>query len=522
MTHQTSSLPTPAQIILGDQSVQVTDVRSRGARAANAFRALGLKEGDVVAILLRNEPAFIEAQIAAGMIGIYVVPINWHSTAEEAGYILRDCKAAALVIHADLLAAVEPEIPFDVVVLVVPTPDEIADAYNIREPLRSIPVEQTNWTAWLYEHPPLNATLSLPPAAMIYTSGTTGRPKGVRRNRPTAEQFAATLAHHAVVYGLTPTEPIVALMTAPLYHSAPNAYARSALHCGATIVLSPRADPEEILQLIEQHRITHMYAVPTLFVRLLKLSDEVKRRYDLSSLRFVVHGAAPCAPSVKQAMIEWWGPVINEIYGATEVGVTAWNNSEDALRKPGTVGRVVHGAVIKVLDEQGAELPPGRIGELYMRANWLPEFTYHGLDDRRREVSRGDLTTVGDLGWIDADGYVFVCDRKRDMVISGGVNIYPAEIESVLIGLDGVKDCAVFGIPDEEFGEALCSYVELDHAWPTPLTSEAIRAHLESHVAKFKVPKRIEIVPSLPREETGKILKRKLRDPYWEKAGRKI
>lgn len=259
-----------------------------------------------------------------------------------------------------------------------------------------------------------------------------------------------------------------------------------------------------------------------MFVRLLKLPDEVKSRYDLSSLRFVVHGAAPCAPSTKRAMIEWWGPVINEIYGATEVGVTAWNNSEDALAKPGTVGRVLDGAAIKVLDDEGTELPTGHVGELYMRANWMPEFTYHGLEDHRREISRGDLITVGDLGWIDEDGYVFVSDRKRDMVISGGVNIYPAEIEAALVGMTGVNDCAVFGIPDEEFGEALCAHIEADTTLPITLSADDVRAYLAGRVAKYKIPKLIEFVVGLPRQDSGKIFKRQIRDRYWVGIKRNI
>jgi len=522
MTTPKSPLPAGPTVIMSDQSVVLSDVRSRGARAATGLRALGLKEGDVVALLLRNEAAFLEAQIAAGLIGVYVVPINWHSSAEEVGFVLRDCKASVLVAHADLLPAVDPEIPFDVVVLVVPTPREIAAAYRVPEANCAVPTDRPNWTTWLYGYMPLAVTQSGPPAAMIYTSGTTGRPKGVRRERPTSEQFALQLANHGKIYGLKPTESIVALMTAPLYHSAPNAYARSALVCGATLVLQPRSEAEDVLRLIERHRVTHIYTVPTMFVRLLKLPEEARRRYDLSSLRFVVHGAAPCAPSVKRAMIEWWGPVITEIYGATEVGVTVWHDSLDALARPGTVGRILDGATVKVFDDNGMELPPGRIGELYMRASWMPEFTYHGLDDRRKEVSRGDLVTLGDIGWIDQDGFVYLCDRKRDMVISGGVNIYPAEVEAALVGMDGVKDCAVFGIPDEEFGEALCAHVELDPGWRIPPSANFIREYLTAHIAKFKVPKIIEIVPSLPREETGKILKRKLRDVYWEKAGRKI
>jgi long-chain acyl-CoA synthetase len=247
----------------------------------------------------------------------------------------------------------------------------------------------------------------------------------------------------------------------------------------------------------------------------------VKRKYDLSSLRNVVHGAAPCPRDVKLAMIDWWGPVINEYYGSTETGIAVWLSAADALRKPGSVGRILPGCTVKAFGDDGRELPPGEIGELYIRAPYIPDFTYNKLDDKRREVARGELVTVGDVGYVDAEGFVYLCDRKRDMVISGGVNIYPAEIEAVLIGMPGVKDCAVFGIPDDEFGESLCAYIEPDDMAAAP-SPDAVRSFLAQHVAKYKVPKIVEVVSSLPREDSGKIFKRKLRAPYWEKAGRSI
>jgi long-chain acyl-CoA synthetase len=289
---------------------------------------------------------------------------------------------------------------------------------------------------------------------------------------------------------------------------------------GAFMVLQPRFDAEELLQLVERHRITHLHMVPTMFVRLLKLPEAVRRKYDLSSLRFVAHGAAPCAPAVKKQMIEWWGPVINEYYGGTETGATVFHTAAEALRKPGTVGRVVEGAVVKVLDAEGRELGPNQVGELYMRIVGITDFTYHGMDEKRREVERRGLITVGDIGYVDEDGYVFLCDRARDMVISGGVNIYPAEIESVLITMPGVGDCAVFGIPDEEYGEALCAHVELQEG--ARLAADDVRAFLRAHLAKYKVPKLVEFRCELPREDSGKIFKRKLRAPYWEAVGRQI
>ena len=260
--------------------------------------------------------------------------------------------------------------------------------------------------------------------------------------------------------------------------------------------------------------------VPTMFVRLLKLSEETKRKYDLSSLAFVVHAAAPCPPEIKRQMIAWWGPVINEYYGATETGAVVFHTSEEALRKPGTVGRPITGGIVRIYDEQGHVLGPNQVGEVYLRLEALPDFTYHGLDDQRRAIERDGLVTAGDVGYLDDDGYLFLCDRKKDLVISGGVNIYPAEIEAAILAVPGVHDCAVFGIPDEEYGEALCAYIESEPG--SALSAGEVRAFLSDKLARYKVPKVIEFQRDLPREDSGKIFKRKLRAPYWEHTGRQL
>ena len=322
------------------------------------------------------------------------------------------------------------------------------------------------------------------------------------------------------IFDIRPGESFRTVVTGPVYHSAPNMYALSAARDGGLVILQPRFEAEELLQLIERHRITHLHMVPTMFVRLLKLPEAVRRKYDLSSLKFVVHAAAPCSPIVKRQMIEWWGPIINEYYGGTETGGAVFHTAEEALRKPGTVGRPIPGAVAKIFDADGKELGANEIGEVYLRIGAFPDFTYNGMDQKRREVERQGLITCGDVGYIDSDGYLFLCDRVRDMVISGGVNIYPAEIESVLITMPGVKDCAIFGVPDEEYGEALCAYVEPQDEGA--LSADAVKAFLRQHLAGYKVPKLVEFQTGLPREDSGKIFKRKLRAPYWEKAGRQI
>jgi long-chain acyl-CoA synthetase len=310
------------------------------------------------------------------------------------------------------------------------------------------------------------------------------------------------------------------LVTGPLYHNAPNLTSLGSLRRGATIVLQPRFDAEQTLALVERHRISHVHLVPTMFVRLLRLPEAVRRRYDTSTLGLVLHGAAPCPPEVKRAMIDWLGPVLVEYYGGTETGVVTLASSEEWLAHPGTVGKAVADGRVVVLDEQGRPLPPGEAGELFLRNGSQPDFTYRGQDDLRREIERDGLVTCGDVGYLDDEGFLFLCDRKKDMVISGGVNIYPAEIESVLIACPGVRDCAVFGIPDEEFGESLAAVIQPEDG--ATLAAEAVQGFLRERIAGFKVPRVIEFRADLPREDSGKIFKRKLREPYWAGMQRSI
>lgn len=496
----------------------------RAAKAAGGFRSLGIGPGDVVAVYLRNDFPFFEASVAAGLVGAYSTPVNWHNSPDEARYIFENSGAKAIVIHADLYRGIERAIPKDVPVFLVATPPEIMSAYGISAEAAALPAGTEDWSRWLEQFEPVAAGPAEPPGSMIYTSGTTGHPKGVRRAPPTAEQAVAWAAIIGQVMGFNAAygEPqdMVTVVTGPMYHSAPNAYGLYAFRVGANVILEPRFDPEELLQMIERHKVTHLHMVPTMFVRLLKLPDDVKKKYDLSSLRFVVHAAAPCPVHVKQAMIEWWGPVINEYYGGTETGAVVFCNSEEYLAHPGTVGKAVEGAKVMVIDENGAELSQGATGEVVCRTSTIPDFTYHGDDEKRRRAEKAGLISLGDVGYLDQDGFLYLCDRAKDMVISGGVNIYPAEIEAELHKMPGVGDCAVFGIPDDEFGEALCAVVQ-----PQPgaaLTEVDVRTFLRERIAGYKVPRLVEFRTDLPREDSGKIFKRKLREPYWEKAGRQI
>lgn len=502
-------------IVSGDRSAAIDAVSLRAARAAAGLESIGVTAGDAIAVVLRNDMACYEVGGAAALLGAYAVPVNWHLTPEETGYILRDCGARVLVVHADLLRPLEPVIPESMAVLVVETPPEIVVAYQVDSDISGVPAGRPDWSRWLEAFAPMTPRDIPAPGAMIYTSGTTGRPKGVRRVPTDQSQMEQLYAVVFAAFGLRPG--MRTIIPAPLYHSAPNTYAALSVRIGAeSIVLMPRFDAEEMLRLIETHRITHIQTVPTMFVRLLKLPEAVRAKYDVSSLEFVVHAAAPCPAEVKRGMIAWWGPVINEYYGATEIGPVVFCTAQEALQRPGTVGRALPGVDVRVLDLDGNDCPPSVPGDVYARIRAGTDFTYHGDPAKRRSAERHGLISVGDIGYLDRDGFLFLCDRRNDMVISGGVNIYPAEVEAALVTLPEVADCAVFGIPDDEMGEALCACIQPSAG--ATADADSIRAHLRGHLAHYKLPREIVFMETLPREDSGKIFKRKLRDPYW--AGR--
>jgi long-chain acyl-CoA synthetase len=502
-------------IISGDRRRDHAEVADRAARMAGGLHRLGVKQGDSVCILMRNDIAFIEAAYAVMRLGAYAVPVNWHFKPEEIEYILKDSGTSVLAGHSDLLHQLRGSISPGITVLSAPPPPEILANYRIDRDLLATPDFARDLESWIAGEAPYDGPAVPQPQNMIYTSGTTGHPKGVRRNAPTAEQAASVERMRGLIYGLRSN--IRGLLPGPLYHSAPNSFGIRTGRLGGALVLMPRFEPEEFLRLIEAEKIDTIFMVPTMFIRLMKLPEAVRQKYDVSSLRHIIHAAAPCPADVKRAMIEWWGPIIYEFYGSTESGAVTFANSEDALRKPGTVGKIAPGAELRFVGDDGRLLPQG---EIYSRISGNPDFTYHNRPEKRAEIDREGFITSGDVGYIDEDGYVFICDRKRDMVISGGVNIYPAEIEAALHAVPGVHDCAVFGIPDEEFGEALMAVVEPQEG--ITLEIPGIRAQLRAALADYKVPKHIEIQRGLPREDSGKIFKRRLRDPYWERAGRRI
>jgi long-chain acyl-CoA synthetase len=508
----------------GERQRSQAEILERVLKAASGLAGLGVGPGDGVALYLRNDFPFFEAGAATGSLGAYAVAVNWHYTVDEARYLFEDSAAKVLIIHADLLGPIRAAVPASVRILVVPTPPEIREAYGISEQDAAVPDDLTDWNAFVDAHPPRTQEPLPAPAAIIYTSGTTGRPKGVRRGPSPPERQALVMEMLCRSYGfleyLGDPEQIVTAVVGPIYHAAPNAHAGVAFRIGANLTLLPRFDPEELLALIDKRRITHLNMVPIMFNRLLKLPAEVRARYDVSSLKFVTHAAAPVSPPIKRAMIDWWGPVIWEYYGSTEMGNVTICNSEEWLAHPGTVGKLMPGATVRVIDAEGNDLPVGEIGEVIGRFHGSGDFTYQNDDAKRRSMEKDGLITPGDVGYFDQDGFLYLCDRKSDMIISGGVNIYPAEIEAQLHRMPGVADCAVFGIPDDDFGEAVCAVVQ-----PQPgvdLTEAGVRAWLREQMAGYKVPKRVEFATDLPREDSGKIFKRKLRAPFWEGAGRTI
>jgi long-chain acyl-CoA synthetase len=484
---------------------------ARANRLVHALRAAGLGHGDAVAAVLPNGVAPIEVYLAALQAGWYYVPVNYRLSAPEIAYILADSGARAVVTHerfaATVAAAVEEAgIPTDARFAhgAVPGFRDIEDALAAQPD--TLPEDRAAG------------------AAMHYTSGTTGKPKGVRRRLSelgadvTAELFTGFFG----LFGIPHRDGNVHLCTSPNYHTAVTTFAGNALHSGHTVVFMDKWDPEETLAKIDRYKVTHTHMVPTQFHRMLQLPEEVKARYDVSSMRWAIHAAAPCPIDVKQKMLDWWGPVIWEYYGATEGGGTT-ASPEDWLKYPGTVGSPWAISELKITDDDGNRVEVGVPGTVWMKMGGQ-DFEYKG--DRAKTDDNHDAEgffTVGDVGYLNEDGFLFLCDRKSDMIIAGGVNIYPAEIEGEILAHPGVGDVAVFGIPDDDMGEQIKAVVEPapGHAAGDDLAA-SIMEHLAGRLAKFKWPKSIDFVDELPREPTGKLHKRLLRDPYWEGRDRAI
>ena len=498
----------------GDQEFTPQEMGARSAKVAGAMVAIGLKEGDTIALMLRNEPALMDIMLAARQLGLYFTPLNWHFKSEEAAYIVRDCGVKALFAHTDLFQQIRDGIPPDVPVLALrPHPLTMA-AYDIREPARLITDGTSDWAAFVAEAAPLATSAAIPRGMIAYTSGTTGKPKGVRRFPPSPEEASAFAERMAQMFrralGLTPDARC--LISAPLYHAAPCISSLMIAQFGAWLRLEPKFDAQSTLSTIERLQVTHPYLVPTMYVRLLRLPEDVRYKYDLSSVKFVSSTGAPCAPDVKRAMIDWWGDVINETYASSETAYLTAISSAEARSKPGSAGRPLDGVSIKILGDDGNEVAAGVVGKIYARSFATPLFTYINREGDRKAIEHDGYVTVGDIGYLDDEGYLYVSDRRTDLVLSGGVNIYPAEIEQALIGMPGVADCAVFGVPDAEFGQSLVAAVQTHDG--VAVTAQQVRDFLSKRLANFKVPRVVEFRNSLPREDTGKLFKRLLQEEY--------
>ncbi|GAA3531033.1 acyl-CoA synthetase [Amycolatopsis ultiminotia] len=478
------------------------ELAAKANRYARGLRELGLERGDAIVLLLPNGEDLVAAHFAGIQIGLYVVVVNWHLVGPEVAYILGDSGAKAFLAHerfADVAIAAADEAGL---------PAESRFAGGTVPGFRRI--EELG--AGLGDERPEDRTSGSP---MLYTSGTTGRPKGVRRPLSGADpdQVPAASAGFFAVFGLRPFGGHVHLCGSPLYHTAVLNFVAISLQLGHTAVLMDRWDAEEMLRLIERHRVTHSHMVPTQFRRLLALPDEVRHKYDLSSLRVMIHGAAPCPLEVKRRMLDWWGPVVTEYYAATEGGGTVING-EDWLRKPGSVGLPWPGSTIRVLDDQGRELPAGEVGTVYMKMG-ESKFEYHRDREKTEKARVGDLFTLGDVGHLDEDGYLYLHDRKADLIISGGVNVYPAEIEGELVMHPKVADIAVFGLPHEDWGEEIKAVVQpAEGVTPSPELTTELLDYAATRLARFKLPKSVDYLPELPRDPNGKLYKRRLRERY--------
>jgi long-chain acyl-CoA synthetase len=501
------------------------DLLARSNRLVHGLRELGLEPGDGICGLVPNGADGLALYLAALQAGWYYTPINWHLTGPEIAYIVADSEAKAFFVHPRFLTegaraaeAIAPERRF---LLGGESKDGGAGDGGAggggqAGGFRSV----SELTDGRPDTAPDGRTAG---ATMHYTSGTTGKPKGVKRplSGLDPDDSAELMTFLLGLFGITPGRPNAHLITSPCYHTAVTQFGGTALHMGHTLVYMDRFDAEEMLRLCERHGVTNSHLVPTHFKRLLALPEQTREQYDLSSLKWMIHAAAPCPVPVKWAMLEWWGDCVYEYYAATEGGGTLATPA-DWKAHPGTVGKAWPISELLIVDDQGEPVPTGIPGTIYMKMMGV-QFEYKGDPAKTAANRLKDHFTVGDIGYLDEDGFLFLCDRKADMIISGGANIYPAEIENELMIHPKVADVAVFGIPDEEWGEQIKAVVEpAAGVEPGPELAAELLASLEGRLSRMKWPKTVDFIPEMPREPNGKLLKRKLRDPYWEGHDRAI
>jgi acyl-CoA synthetase (AMP-forming)/AMP-acid ligase II len=497
----------PAVIMAGSGRVTTyAELDAAANRLSRVLHAAGLRRGDHIAFCLENHPRFLEVAWGCQYAGLVYTACSSRLTEGELAYIVADCGARALITSAykaEQAAAIVPSTPGVELRLML---DGTVDGYDAYEDA-------------VAQQPPTPLPDRRAGKDMLYSSGTTGRPKGVDvivPDRALGEELTSVGTLMTLLF--QGDSSMVYLTPAPLYHAAPLRFSMAAHQLGATVVVMEAFDPEQALAVIERHRVTHSQWVPTMFVRMLKLPDEVRSRYDVSSLKVAIHAAAPCPVEVKRKMIEWWGPVLHEYYAGTEANGFVYCNSEMWLAHPGTVGVALAGT-LHIVGDDGVELPAGEPGIVYFEGGG--SFEYHNDAEKTASSHRADgWSTLGDVGYLDDEGYLYLTDRKAYMIITGGVNVYPQEAENVLVTHPAVMDVAVFGVPNEDYGEEVKAVVQplampADDAAAAELERELI-AYCRAQLAAPKCPRTIDFREELPRHPTGKLYKRLLKDEYWE------
>ena len=492
------------QVAGSGEAISYRELDERSNQGAQLFRSLGLRAGDHIAFLMENRLAFMEICWAAQRAGLYYTAISRYLTKDEIAYIVKDC-GAKLFITSPRCAEQVRELVSDV---------SGAPQFFMQD------ATEPGLRSWETEAAAPPHTPVADEAAgydMLYSSGTTGRPKGIKKEFEGKPIDAPNPFLHVLCADMCGMgDNSIYLSPAPLYHAAPLRFNMMVTVLGGTSIIMEHFDAEEFLGLVERHKVTQSQLVPTMFVRMLKLPDEVRRRYDVSSLKGAIHAAAPCPVDVKAKMIDWWGPILIEYYAGSEGNGVTVCTSQQWLAHRGSVGRAVVGK-IKILDEDGQERPTGEIGTVYFAD--APVFPYHNDPEKtKRAYNDKGWSTLGDVGYLDADGFLYLTDRKSYMIISGGVNIYPQETEDVLITHPDVADVAVFGVPNEEMGEEVKAVVQPhDMARAGKALEEQLILFCREHLSPLKCPRSVDFEPELPRTPTGKLVKRHLRDRYWPK-----
>ncbi len=499
--HAITAGQSPALIMSDGGTISFGELHARSQRVAAALHRAGLRHGDGVALVLRNRPEFFEITWGCQLSGLYYTAVNTHFTPDEVAYVIDDSDAKAVFVEASM--------------------GDLAP--HVRSVNTGIDIHFAvggNLAGWQSYDEAVAKPADAPPVCdgseMLYSSGTTGRPKAVRRPLPTDGNgsWAQAVLEMALIhkYGMSPAS--VYLSPAPMYHAAGVNYTMAANRVGAASIIMPKFDAETVLRLIETHGVTHAQFVPTMFVRMLKLPKAIREQYDVSSLQCVIHAAAPCPVDVKQKMMEWFGPIIHEYYGGTEGFAGTTIGPEEWLAHPGSVG--IPMAPVHVVGDDGTELPIGESGELYFEGG--PDFEYFKDPEKTASVTNEHgWRSLGDIGYVDEDGYLYLTDRSTFMIVSGGVNIYPQEAENLLVMHPKLVDAAVFGVPNDEFGEEVKAVVQpVDSVTPGPELEAELIEYCRARLAAYKCPRTVEFEPELPRDPNGKLYKRRIRERYWQ------